>query len=114
MQIRRMKFDSPETHKRRKLQICKAAAAFSDECESSDGERVRSESPDLCPKYGLTSVCGRRRDMEDAVAVHPSFCVRENEQIADLHYFGVYDGHGCSHVCIYYIYINNGRGCKNY
>ncbi|XP_074290336.1 putative protein phosphatase 2C 24 [Silene latifolia] len=46
---------------------------------------------DIVPKFGVASVCGRRRDMEDAVAVHPSFK-------SELHYFGVYDGHGCSHV----------------
>jgi protein phosphatase 2C len=50
------------------------------------------------PKYGVASVCGRRRDMEDAVAIHPSFCHRDRETTTELHYFGVYDGHGCSHV----------------
>ncbi|KAK7305782.1 hypothetical protein VNO77_43693 [Canavalia gladiata] len=45
-----------------------------------------------CPKFGVTSVCGRRRDMEDSVSVRPSFS-REG-----FHYFGVFDGHGCSHV----------------
>lgn len=44
-----------------------------------------------CSKFGLTSVCGRRRDMEDAVAVYPSFS-------GGKHFYGVYDGHGCSHV----------------
>lgn len=34
--------------------------------------------------------------MEDAVAIHPSFC----QDTADLHFFGVYDGHGCSHVAM--------------
>ncbi|KAF8396817.1 hypothetical protein HHK36_018450 [Tetracentron sinense] len=53
---------------------------------------------DQCPKFGMTSVCGRRREMEDAVAIHPSFCRRERQNPADLHFFGVYDGHGCSHV----------------
>lgn len=46
------------------------------------------------PKFGMTSVCGRRRDMEDAVSIHPGFCQLEG----DIHFFGVYDGHGCSHV----------------
>lgn len=52
------------------------------------------------PKFGMDSVCGRRRDMEDAVAIHPSFCLGEDETTAsgELHYFAVYDGHGCSHV----------------
>lgn len=44
-------------------------------------------------RFGVTMVCGRRRDMEDAVAVKPSF-------ITDVNFYGVYDGHGCSHVII--------------
>lgn len=50
------------------------------------------------PKFGVTSVCGRRRDMEDAVAIHPSFCAQSNNSPNGFHFFGVYDGHGCSHV----------------
>lgn len=50
------------------------------------------------PKFGVASVCGRRRDMEDAVAIHPSFLTRDDNQNSNMHYFGVYDGHGCSHV----------------
>ncbi|CAI0443302.1 unnamed protein product [Linum tenue] len=46
------------------------------------------------PKFGLTSVCGRRRDMEDAVTVQASFG-REGTS-----FFGVFDGHGCSHVAM--------------
>ncbi|KEH34758.1 putative protein-serine/threonine phosphatase [Medicago truncatula] len=46
-----------------------------------------------CPKFGVTSVCGRRRDMEDSVSVKPCFSSQE-----PFHYFGVFDGHGCSHV----------------
>ncbi|CAN4098788.1 unnamed protein product [Withania somnifera] len=49
-------------------------------------------------KFGFASVCGRRREMEDAVAIHPSFCQMEQENSGDWHYFAVYDGHGCSHV----------------
>ncbi|CAL1374575.1 unnamed protein product [Linum trigynum] len=45
-------------------------------------------------KFGLTSVCGRRRDMEDAVTVQTSFG-REGTS-----FFGVFDGHGCSHVAM--------------
>ncbi|KAK8662460.1 hypothetical protein V6N13_092033 [Hibiscus sabdariffa] len=54
------------------------------------------------PKFGLTSVCGRRRDMEDAVSVHPSLCKLscEAEISSDIHFFGVFDGHGCSHVAM--------------
>lgn len=66
-------------------------------------ERSRSEavepSPSMekKPKFGFTSVCGRRRDMEDAVSVQPSFC-SENRNNRESQFFGVYDGHGCSHV----------------
>ncbi|XP_058202153.1 probable protein phosphatase 2C 24 [Rhododendron vialii] len=55
---------------------------------------------DLSPKFGAASICGRRRDMEDAVAIHPFLCRREQESATELHYFGVYDGHGCSHVAM--------------
>ncbi|KAF5770931.1 putative protein-serine/threonine phosphatase [Helianthus annuus] len=51
-------------------------------------------------RFGLTVVCGRRRDLEDAVAVKPSFCKTNSSVSDDLHFYGVYDGHGCSHVAM--------------
>ncbi|KVI11942.1 probable protein phosphatase 2C 24 [Cynara cardunculus var. scolymus] len=57
-----------------------------------------SGSRESIPKFGVASVCGRRREMEDAVAIHPSFIGNDDDQTSNLHYFGVYDGHGCSHV----------------
>ncbi|GKV32956.1 hypothetical protein SLEP1_g41518 [Rubroshorea leprosula] len=59
-------------------------------------------NPEFNLKFGFTSVCGRRRDMEDAVAIHPSFHRQGQDTGAttQLHYFGVYDGHGCSHVAM--------------
>ena len=62
--------------------------------ESSKPLEVNNEVVQVCPKYGVTSVCGRRRDMEDAVSVHGSFSNKS-------HFFGVFDGHGCSHVIIF-------------
>ncbi|CAF2055918.1 BnaC06g06590D [Brassica napus] len=54
---------------------------------------------DARPRYGVASVCGRRRDMEDTVSIHPSFVRKQTEfSRTRWHYFGVYDGHGCSHV----------------
>ncbi|CAM8925194.1 unnamed protein product [Rhodiola kirilowii] len=58
--------------------------------------------------WGSTSVIGRRREMEDAIAVIPGFMSRScdqvggckapgtktSSQISPLHFFGVYDGHG--------------------
>ncbi|XP_007009278.2 PREDICTED: protein phosphatase 2C 37 [Theobroma cacao] len=60
------------------------------------------EEEKVWPKFGMTSVCGRRRDMEDAVSIHPSFC-KQSYQVqisSDIHFFGVFDGHGCSHVAM--------------
>ncbi|KAJ1696071.1 hypothetical protein LUZ63_004583 [Rhynchospora breviuscula] len=59
-----------------------------------------------CPRYGMMSICGRRREMEDAVSIHPCFAVapsqHQQHQIETYHYqyhfFAVFDGHGCSHV----------------
>lgn len=57
-----------------------------------EGESSSTDEEEIEPaKYGVTSVCGRRRDMEDAVSVRPEF-------LPGHHFFGVFDGHGCSHV----------------
>ncbi|BAT72867.1 hypothetical protein LR48_Vigan11g086900 [Vigna angularis] len=62
--------------------------------------------------WGHTSVIGRRKEMEDAVAVIPGFmsrtcdhfggCTapgsRSSGEISPVHFFGVYDGHGGSQV----------------
>ncbi|XP_016458890.1 protein phosphatase 2C 37 [Nicotiana tabacum] len=52
------------------------------------------------PKFGVTSVCGRRRDMEDAVSIYPTFIQEKREKSSNLHFFGLYDGHGCSHAAM--------------
>ncbi|KAL9313155.1 hypothetical protein ACSQ67_018607 [Phaseolus vulgaris] len=71
---------------------------------------------DCNPLWGFTSVCGKRPEMEDALAAVPRFlkipiqmltgdrvpdgidkCFREQT----LHFFGVYDGHGGSQVANY-------------
>ncbi|CAM8952672.1 unnamed protein product [Rhodiola kirilowii] len=68
----------------------------------SRGTSESEQTPDFeTPKFGFTSVCGRRREMEDAVSLKPSFSRVDSETRNDLmHYFGVFDGHGCSHVAM--------------
>jgi protein phosphatase 2C len=67
--------------------------------DSEDKSSTEGNSEDgEFPKFGVTSVCGRRRDMEDSVSVKPSFSSQE-----PFHYFGVFDGHGCSHVSIFFL-----------
>ncbi|XP_020590206.1 probable protein phosphatase 2C 24 [Phalaenopsis equestris] len=60
-----------------------------DSDEEEEAASVRS------PRYGMTSVCGLRREMEDAVSIWPDYL----KACGGKHsFFGVFDGHGCSHV----------------
>ncbi|KAK4754595.1 hypothetical protein SAY87_002699 [Trapa incisa] len=66
----------------------------------SSNEPMKQARLKELPKFGLTSVCGRRRDMEDAVSVQPWLCTESHQHQSGLHLFGVFDGHGCSHVAM--------------
>nr|GMD57611.1 protein phosphatase 2C 37-like [Ipomoea batatas] len=79
----------------------------SDRPESSSSSEAEQDFGSDCPKFGMTSVCGRRRDMEDAVAAHPCFSRKSLENSRNMHFFGVYDGHGCSHEITE---LSNGAG----
>ena len=58
------------------------------------------------PLYGVTSICGRRPEMEDALSAIPRFLQSPTNSLIDgrfnpqsaAHFFGVYDGHGGSQV----------------
>lgn len=63
-----------------------------------DNEAVQVQALQESPRFGMTSVCGRRRDMEDAVSIHPSFYQNDGPDSNGAHFYGVFDGHGCSHV----------------
>lgn len=73
-------------------------AKVSEMTAAPSGSGTENVAPPQFPKFGMTSVCGRRRDMEDAVAIHPSFCGQNSDFPGGFHFFGVFDGHGCSHV----------------
>ncbi|KAM0862396.1 hypothetical protein ACQ4PT_045285 [Festuca glaucescens] len=79
MEIRRLRMAAEETSRKRRKVVEEAST---DEESSVEVEPAR---------YGVTSVCGRRRDMEDAVSIQPDL-------LPGHHFFGVFDGHGCSHV----------------
>ncbi|CAL9243913.1 unnamed protein product [Arabidopsis halleri] len=65
------------------------------------------------PLYGVTSICGRRPEMEDSVSTIPRFLQVSSNSLLDgrvtngfnphlsAHFFGVYDGHGGSQVANY-------------
>ncbi|KAM0953363.1 putative protein-serine/threonine phosphatase [Dioscorea sansibarensis] len=50
-------------------------------------------------RYGMTAVCGRRREMEDVVSIQPEF-LRGSLGHETYHFYGVFDGHGCSHAAV--------------
>ncbi|XP_050216796.1 protein phosphatase 2C 16-like isoform X2 [Mercurialis annua] len=71
---------------------------------------------DYVPLWGFTSICGRRPEMEDALATVPQFLkipiqMLIGDRVLDsvgeyithqrAHFFGVYDGHGGSQVANY-------------
>ncbi|CAN8259755.1 unnamed protein product [Cochlearia groenlandica] len=98
---------APPLEKTRKRQKREAAISTSENLDlASNASSEKKKNSNLTketesclfsdvPKIGTTSVCGRRRDMEDAVSIHPSF---HRQHSNDLHFYGVFDGHGCSHV----------------
>ncbi|KAL8118778.1 protein phosphatase 2C 50-like [Apium graveolens] len=68
------------------------------------------------PLWGHVSICGKRPEMEDAVAAMPQFLevpkkmilgehvingISQNAGLITTHFFGVYDGHGGSQVANY-------------
>ncbi|KAF8393443.1 hypothetical protein HHK36_021687 [Tetracentron sinense] len=91
----------------------------SGEFDGNEGEELTVTVREKCVgrnnkgvTWGFTSIIGRRREMEDAVAVIPGFmsctcdhvggCTapgsRTSGEISPVHFFGVYDGHGGSQV----------------
>lgn len=49
-------------------------------------------------RHGFASVAGRRREMEDAVSVREAFAAPSADDEPGKDFYGVFDGHGCSHV----------------
>ncbi|WCJ29382.1 Protein phosphatase 2C family protein [Euphorbia peplus] len=87
---------------------------------------------DYVPLWGFTSVCGRRPEMEDAVAIEPHFMqipiqMLIGDRLLDsmtkfvhqtAHFFGVYDGHGGTQVANYcrqrvHLTLNEEIECVN-
>ncbi|GAV70324.1 PP2C domain-containing protein [Cephalotus follicularis] len=120
LELRPFKFDvtinppslSEQGRKRRKLELFPARECENaiEKCELKEHkvvgvkEEVATTLKEVvveeeeCPKFGMTSICGGRRDMEDAVSIHPFFNNKRNPD--GFHFYAVFDGHGCSHVAI--------------
>lgn len=86
-----------------KLQETGSAGLKEEAADRTDGCSVGVDN--ICPEHAFVSVCGRRREMEDAVSILPAFnCTKnENNTRSDpaLHFFGVYDGHGGSQAALF-------------
>ncbi|KAJ4787652.1 Protein phosphatase 2C family protein [Rhynchospora pubera] len=61
-------------------------------------EKVQAKSCVPCLGHGAVSVIGRRREMEDAVAVVPGFSGEVSGGFGAYDFYGVYDGHGGARV----------------
>ncbi|XP_048539431.1 probable protein phosphatase 2C 9 [Triticum urartu] len=57
-------------------------------------DAITSCARSLQPMAASASVRSRRREMEDTVSIRPGFLHDSGKS----HFFGVFDGHGCSHV----------------
>ncbi|KAF3433083.1 hypothetical protein FNV43_RR24185 [Rhamnella rubrinervis] len=75
---------------------------YTGETKTRSGNEVehREEAPAREPVFGMMSVSGRSREMEDAIAARTWLCRPEICRRRPLHFFGVYDGHGGPHVAI--------------
>ncbi|RRT65430.1 hypothetical protein B296_00014268 [Ensete ventricosum] len=108
MEIRRLRFDAGseapavEDEPSGKRQRSAEKSAWTSGGSSSPEHTVAAPEEldmfDRFPRFGMVAVCGRRRNMEDAVSIRPDFVGGDRRIPARHHFFGVFDGHGCSHV----------------
>lgn len=59
---------------------------------------ISDEETPLSPVYGLMTVIGRAREMEDEITVKMNLCRPEINGFRPVHFFAVFDGHGGHHV----------------
>ncbi|XP_066361672.1 probable protein phosphatase 2C 49 [Miscanthus floridulus] len=85
--------DTPTRCGKRRRVACAAPA------RSCQRPRTTGFGSTWWPRYGVTSVCGLRREMEDAVSISLDFLRGAADPSSGKHHFyGVFDGHGCCHV----------------
>ncbi|KAK1301865.1 putative protein phosphatase 2C 8 [Acorus calamus] len=88
-----------DRRRRRRLEILRSRSVDIVELDSGSfstpsSSLLPSDGDVPCLSHGSASVCGRRREMEDAVAVRPAL-IGESQPAAEVYdFFGVYDGHG--------------------
>ncbi|KAJ8448661.1 hypothetical protein Cgig2_010548 [Carnegiea gigantea] len=85
---------------RRRRTIAAGGGRRSSASSASSGEDAAVEFV-VAPEYGSVAVAGRMREMEDAVRVCMELCRPDIAGCKPVHFFGVFDGHGGSHVQCY-------------
>lgn len=65
------------------------------------------ERRSVVPVAGSVAVAGRQRQMEDALTIWMDLCSPQLNRGLPVHYFGVYDGHGGSHVILLIYFLFN-------
>lgn len=113
--------DLPEKcreRRRRRIEMRRVAALAAGE-RPPEPKRLRSEETNASsstaddaaeqsePVFGMISVAGRSRHMEDAVSVRTELCRPEICRRRSVHFFAVYDGHGGPHVYTIILYNHN-------
>uniref|UniRef100_A0A0E0A9U9 protein-serine/threonine phosphatase n=1 Tax=Oryza glumipatula TaxID=40148 RepID=A0A0E0A9U9_9ORYZ len=73
--------------------------------EEASGEQWRGRVVVVAKRHGAALVVGRRRETEDIASLREAFAAPVDGEVEDLDvaaarcdFYGVFDGHGCSHV----------------
>ncbi|GLT76737.1 hypothetical protein SLA2020_483800 [Shorea laevis] len=80
------------------LLVAKASASFIEKVEPETETAEVKLAAEAEPVFGMMSIAGRSREMEDAVSVRTNLCRPEMNHSRPVHFFAVYDGHGGAHV----------------
>ncbi|KNA09518.1 hypothetical protein SOVF_152860 isoform A [Spinacia oleracea] len=84
-----------KTTRRRRMEIQRLKSTCQNGVVNDDDDDDKNITYGTCGPHGAVSVKGRRREMEDAVTTEKDLIEVE---LRKYDYFGVYDGHGGSHV----------------
>nr|CAB3481812.1 unnamed protein product [Digitaria exilis] len=82
--------------KEKRVRPSSPSSSSSEEEAEVDDDQEQQQQPGRVA-FGWVSVAGRSREMEDAVSLRPAFCTSWLDG-SPIHFFGVFDGHGGSHV----------------
>ncbi|GKV05074.1 hypothetical protein SLEP1_g17117 [Rubroshorea leprosula] len=80
------------------LLVAKVSASSIEKVEPETERAEVKLAAEAEPVFGMMSIAGRSREMEDTVSVRTNLCRPEMNHSRPVHFFAVYDGHGGAHV----------------